>query len=118
MTDLTTLGSLVDELGVTRELTEQDEDRVAEGIGVANQVLDLAAGDVIGAVGNSGASDTPHLHIGYQRRAEDPGGAPTWVPIPILFSDYRIVTRAGEDRVVERGRPRRGQFVAGPRRGG
>ena len=55
----------------------------------------IAAGDIVGAVGNSGNSDEPHLHVHAQRRgagALELGGE----PLPMRF-DGRYLVR--NDRV-------------------
>lgn len=61
-------------------------------------------GQPIAEVGNSGDSDTPHLHIGFRRDSESVH------PIPVRFSDYTMRWNQGTQR-LDSGRPRRGQFV-------
>ena len=61
-------------------------------------------GQPLAEVGNSGDSDTPHLHIGFRKRDEPAH------PIPVRFSDYTGRWNQGT-HTVQSGRPRRGQFV-------
>lgn len=79
--------------------------RVADGVEVG---VPVEAGDVLGAVGNTGYGDPghedefpPHLHIGI----EGPGG---WEdPFPLVRRLYRrsaLVTTRGETRLAEAGR--------------
>lgn len=68
----------------------------------------VVAGQLLGRVGNSGRSDAPHLHIGFERHPSNAGGEE---PIPVEFSAYRAHWNRGEAQQVARGRPRRGQFV-------
>ena len=62
----------------------------------------VTAGQAIAAAGSSGASDAPHLHLGFER-----DGA----PLPVQLGGYRVSWNQGSGVPVERGRPRRGQFV-------
>lgn len=71
----------------------------------------VRAGQFIAQVGNSGYSDTPHLHIGFQRRVVGLNGSSIDIPIPAEFSDYRVSWHRGVDQPIEKGRPRRGQFI-------
>lgn len=63
----------------------------------------VTRGEFLGACGNSGASDIPHLHHHLQNTATPFDGE----GLPAQFRDYR----ASGVR-VERGEPTRGQFVA------
>lgn len=71
----------------------------------------VVAGQVIAQVGNSGNSDTPHLHFGFQKSIADGKGGFKQIPLPIEFSGYRVSWNQGTDMPVKSGRPRRGQFV-------
>ncbi len=62
------------------------------------------AGQPLAEVGNSGESDTPHLHIGFHKRGDQVH------PVPVNFSDYTVRWNQGT-HTVQSGRPRRGQFV-------
>jgi hypothetical protein len=45
----------------------------------------IAAGEIVGRVGNSGNSSEPHLHVHAVR--EDPASPGTETPVPILVDD-------------------------------
>jgi len=62
----------------------------------------VTVGQVIAAAGNSGASDAPHLHLHFERAG---------LPLPVQLGHYRVTWNQGTDLPVDRGRPRRGQFV-------
>ena len=62
---------------------KQGSVRVAAG----DQVM---TGDVLGAVGNSGGTDEPHLHI-HAQRAGPPGAPMAGEPLPILLWDRYLV---------------------------
>jgi len=71
----------------------------------------VVASQIIGSVGSSGNSDMPHLHFGFQRSGPDGKGGLKQIPIPIVFSNYRVSWNQGVDILVKNGRPRRGQFI-------
>jgi hypothetical protein len=73
--------------------------RVAEGDHVYG-------GQVIAAVGNSGASEAPHLHLHFERADGD-----RELPLPVRLSDYTVTWNQAAGAHVDLGRPRRGQFV-------
>lgn len=69
-------------------------------------------GDVIAKIGNSGRSDSPHLHVHFQETFFDKKRVVTAErPLPIRFDDYLVTSNEGLGRPVERGDPRRGEFV-------
>ena len=74
-------------------------------VGVGDQV---AAGDQIGEVGNSGDSGEPHLHF-HAMSGRDPGDSPG---VPVLFENW-ITQAYGRNAVVRRlGTIPRGDFVS------
>ncbi|WDE09359.1 M23 family metallopeptidase [Thalassomonas haliotis] len=70
----------------------------------------VASGQEIAAIGKSGTKDV-HLHFGFQRNIVDAQGHKKQIPIPALFSDYFVSWNQGSNKLVELGRPRRGQFI-------
>ncbi len=70
----------------------------------------VRAGEVVGQVGNSGMSDSPHLHFAFERHDRGSDREST-DPIPALLSGYRVSWNQGQAEPVEEGRPRRGQTV-------
>lgn len=72
----------------------------------------LQANQLIGEVGNSGMTDGPHLHVGFETVGLDIStGERVSVPLPIRFSGYRRTSNQGTRVPVDLGRPRRGQFI-------
>lgn len=71
----------------------------------------VAVGQPIAQVGNSGYSETPHLYIGFQRNKLTSDGKTESFPLPLEFSDYRVSWNQGQNKLIEKGRPSRGQFV-------
>lgn len=72
----------------------------------------VSAGQPLARVGNSGQSDAPHLHFHFQTVAFTEGG--TIVderPLPIELGGYEVTSNQGVHVAVDRGRPRRGEFV-------
>lgn len=65
-------------------------------------------GQLLGEVGNSGASGMPHLHFAMSRESAQ-------VSIPMWFSGYEL-ERGDELVAVERGRIQEGEVVVGPER--
>lgn len=109
--------------GAAGKLDEANLVVIDHGDGVRSRLLHLqkgsvrvapgdavAAGQVIAAAGNSGMSDSPHLHFHFERPA--PGGARE-LPLPVQLSGYTVSWNQGAGVQVELGRPRRGQFVCG-----
>jgi murein DD-endopeptidase MepM/ murein hydrolase activator NlpD len=73
----------------------------------------VEAGQRLAEVGNSGASDTPHLHLGFERAAVPDDADDESLPIPIRLSGYRLTSSQADGALVAGGRPRRGDFVCG-----
>lgn len=71
----------------------------------------VKAKDLIAKVGNSGRSDSPHLHIGFQRNYKQEDNSYIYEPLPIQFNNYLVTWNLGIEKKVKQGRPRRGQFV-------
>ncbi|MGH1362517.1 MAG: M23 family metallopeptidase, partial [Calditrichia bacterium] len=71
----------------------------------------VKSGQPIAKVGNSGYSERPHLHIGFQQYIPDKNGETLAVPIAVQFSNYQVSWNQGVDQPVSSGRPRRGQFL-------
>ncbi|MCP5045601.1 MAG: M23 family metallopeptidase [bacterium] len=71
----------------------------------------VTSGQMIALIGNSGNSEIPHLHFGFQRNIIDGNGKKKQIPIPIRFNNYRVTWNQGLDLLMKEGRPRRGQFV-------
>lgn len=65
-------------------------------------------GDLLGEVGNSGASGMPHLHFAMSRESAQ-------VSIPMWFSGY-VLERGDHQVAVDRGRIQEGDIVIGPER--
>ena len=57
----------------------------------------VVSGQIIASVGNSGNSDNPHLHIGFHRNIPENKRGIGQIPIPILFSNYRVSWNQGID---------------------
>ena len=58
----------------------------------------VAAGQVLGACGNSGNSTQPHVHL----QAMDGADATTASAVPVTFVDYRVLPRDGGPAVLVR----------------
>jgi|GEM_PF-2992508 len=71
----------------------------------------VKVGQPVARVGNSGFSETPHLHIGFQKNELSLDGKTRSFPLPVEFNNYRVSWNQGQDQLIIRGRPRRGQFV-------
>ena len=73
-----------------------------------SQGQQVAAGQIVGAVGNSGHTTEPHVHVHLQ----DTPIANSGEGIPFYFSNYVVLpARQRVDRGIPRGGTRRGRFV-------
>lgn len=63
----------------------------------------VTSGQPVGAIGNSGSTEQPHLHLQFEDDRE--------APLPVRLSGYRVTWNQATSEHVELGRPRRGQFV-------
>ncbi|WDE07854.1 M23 family metallopeptidase [Thalassomonas viridans] len=70
----------------------------------------VVSGQEIAAIGKSGTKDV-HLHLGFLRNIVDAEGNKKQIPIPVLFSGYFVSWNQDDNKLVELGRPRRGQFI-------
>ncbi|MBN2358874.1 MAG: M23 family metallopeptidase [Deltaproteobacteria bacterium] len=72
----------------------------------------VVAGQPLARVGNSGQSDAPHLHFHFQSVSFDADRVVVDErPLPIELNDYFVTSNRGVHVAVDRGRPRRGEFV-------
>lgn len=65
-------------------------------------------GQLIGAVGNSGNSTMPHLHINVFDQMDDPFSAEV---LPFVFDHYEVLSKTGQSAIQQNALPETGALL-------